>query len=175
MISIDPWPFRQNKLNFDNLIIVVCFLIGHYHQDYPKNYHNKLIGAGLADIADKNDNMDINPPRQKGRPVGFKPVATKPADQYSTNKSTVKNRKRKLRLDEDHLAVENARKADKTNIAYYIKKLKTTQEWQSASEQERTRLEKAETQNIIDRRYCYSSLYSSLVVLIILQYSQRYK
>ena len=78
-----------------------------------------------------------------------------------------------MRLNENYLTVENARKANKANITYYIKKLKKTQKWQSAFEQKRIKLKTATTQNIIDRRYYYSSFYNSLVVLIILQYSER--
>jgi len=65
-----------------------------------------------------------------GRPLGSDKRKRVPEDyEYSTNKSTVNNRKRKERATTEELVEINARAADNSAIHYAIKKLKQEDDW----------------------------------------------
>jgi hypothetical protein len=69
------------------------------------------------------------------------PPKRKAAGEFSTNPSTVKNRKRLNNMSEHEKRIDDAKRADLANEIYYIKKLKTTKEWINADATKRKELE----------------------------------
>jgi len=76
----------------------------------------------------------------------------KAPEELSTNKHTVKARNREAAMSEVELKVEKAKKADAAAIGYTLKCLKASAEWQSTSEDARTRMKQAASDRIIQKR-----------------------